>query len=142
MKRKRETNRNSDHDVRVPLEHLHDLARLEVPDVRLVVLAPRDDPLAARDAEARGDAVLCVGVPGVGLEAARGLVVPEADGAVVRGGEDVFRVGGELDVLADGVVALGEGLETLAVGGVPDAAGRGIVSWFDYYLEVMLTQIS
>jgi hypothetical protein len=57
-------------------QDLHNLARLQIPYIGIVVLAARDDPLAARDAETRGDAVLGVGVPRVGLEAARGLVVP------------------------------------------------------------------
>ena len=38
-------------------------------------------------------------MPSVGLEAFRGLVVPETNGAVVCCGEDVFGVRGELDVL-------------------------------------------
>jgi hypothetical protein len=58
------------------LKHLHDIPILQIPHIHTVVLAAGDDPLAARDAEARGDAVLGVGVPRVRLEAARGLVVP------------------------------------------------------------------
>ena len=43
------------------------------------------------------------------------------------GGEDVFGVGGELDVLADGVVSFCEGFEALAVNDAPYAAVIGVV---------------
>ena len=68
-----------------------------------MVLRPRDDPLVARDTETSGDAVLFVLVARVGFETTCGLVVPQPDGAVVCGGEDVSRVGRELDVLAGAV---------------------------------------
>ena len=90
------------------LQHLDDLARLEVPQVDLVVLAARDDPLPAGDTEARRDAELLVDVAGVGLQAARGVVVPQPDGAVVGRGEDVFGVGRELDVLASVASAMAD----------------------------------
>ena len=82
------------------LEDLHDLPALQVPQVYFAVFAARHDPLAARDAEAGGDAVLGVLVADVRLEAARGLEVPQPYRAVVGGGEDVFRVGRKLHVLA------------------------------------------
>ena len=82
------------------LEDLHDFPALQVPQVYFAVLAARHDPLAARDAEAGGDAVLGVLVTDVRLEAARGLEVPQPYRAVVGGGEDVFRVGRKLHVLA------------------------------------------
>lgn len=40
------------------IKYLHDLSALQVPQIDLAVFAPRHDPLAARDTEARGDAVL------------------------------------------------------------------------------------
>lgn len=82
------------------IQNLHDFAALQVPQVYFAVLAARHDPLAARDAEAGGDAVLGVLVTDVRLEAARGLKVPQPYRAVVRGGEYVFRVGRKLHVLA------------------------------------------
>lgn len=82
------------------LHYLYNLPRLEVPQIHFVVFAAGDNPLVTCHAETRGDAVLFVFVPGVSLQTARGLVVPETDGAVVGGGEDVTRIGGELDVLA------------------------------------------
>jgi len=39
------------------IEHLQDLSTLQVPQVDLVVFTAGHDPLAARDAEAGGDAV-------------------------------------------------------------------------------------
>jgi len=105
--------RDGHDDVSMALEDLHDLPALQVPQVYLAVLAARHDPFAARDAEAGGDAVLGVLVADVRLEAARGLEVPQPYRAVVGGGEDVFRVGRKLDVLANGVVSLGECLEAL-----------------------------
>lgn len=40
------------------IKYLHNLSALQVPQVYLAVFATRHDPLAARDAEAGGDAVL------------------------------------------------------------------------------------
>lgn len=40
------------------IKYLHDLSALQVPQIDLAVFAPRHNPLAARDTEARGDAVL------------------------------------------------------------------------------------
>jgi len=74
----------------VSFKDLDNFPGLQVPDVDLVVLAARDDPFPARDAEACGDAVLRVHVADVRLEASRGVIIPQADGAVVCGGEDVF----------------------------------------------------
>lgn len=84
------------------LEDLDDLARLEIPYIGFVIFAASYDPLTARDAEARRNAVLHVCVPCVRFQAACGLVVPQTNRAVVCRRQDVLRVGGELDVLADG----------------------------------------
>jgi hypothetical protein len=74
----------------VALKDLHDFAALQVPQVYFAVFAARDDPLAAGDAEAGGDAVLGVLVTDVGLQASRRLEVPQPYGAVVGGGKYVF----------------------------------------------------
>jgi hypothetical protein len=66
-----------------------------------MIFTPGNNPFSTRHTEARGNAVLIVDVADVGLETTRGLVVPETDGAVVGCGEDVFRVGRELDMLAE-----------------------------------------
>jgi len=42
----------------VTIKYLHNLSALQVPQVDLAIFAARHDPLAARDAEAGGDAVL------------------------------------------------------------------------------------
>ena len=52
------------------LEDLHDFPTLQVPQVDFAVFAARNDPFAARDAEAGGDAVFCVLMANVRLEAA------------------------------------------------------------------------
>jgi len=106
--------RDGHDNVSMTIEDLHDFPALQVPQVYLAVFATRHDPLAAGDAEAGGDAVLGILVADVGLQAARGLKVPQPYRAVVCGGENVFRVGRKLHVLADGIVALGEGLEALS----------------------------
>lgn len=95
------TYRTSHYDVGMSFEDLDDFARLQVPQVDLVVLAARDDPLPAGDAEARRDAEFLVDVACVRLQAAGGVVVPQPDSAVVGRGKDVLRVGGELHVLAE-----------------------------------------
>ena len=102
------------------IQNLHDFAALQVPQVYFAVLAARHDPLAARDAEAGGDAVLGVLVTDVRLEAARGLKVPQPYRAVVRGGEYVFRVGRKLHVLATMMMILSES-QISNVGGEGDA---------------------
>ena len=53
----------------VPLEYLHDLSALQVPEVDFVVFTTGDDPFAACDAEARRDAVLLIPMAHVGLQA-------------------------------------------------------------------------
>lgn len=75
------------------LQDLHDLARLQIPDVRFTVLASCDDPFPARDAEARRDAVLGIDVAGVRFQTPGGLIVPQTDGIVMGSREDVFGVG-------------------------------------------------
>ena len=84
------THRHRHYYIRMPLQHLHDLPCLQIPQIHPIILAPRNDPLPARHTKARRDAVLVVLVAGVRLEASRGLVVPQADRVVVRGGEDVL----------------------------------------------------
>ena len=71
-------------------EDLHDFPALQVPQVDLAVFAARNDPFAACDAEAGGDAVLCVLMTYVRLQAARCLEVPQSYGAVMGRGEYVF----------------------------------------------------
>lgn len=82
------------------LKDLHDFPALQVPDVHLVIFASRHDPFASRHTEASGDAIFGIRVADVGLEAARGLIIPQTDGTVVRRGQNVFGVRRELDVLA------------------------------------------
>ena len=48
-------------------KNLHDFPALQVPQVDLAILAARNDPFTAGDAEAGGDAVLCVLVADVRL---------------------------------------------------------------------------
>jgi len=72
------------------IKDLHDFPALQVPQVYLAVFAARHDPFSAGDAEASGDAVLGILVADVGLQAARGLEVPQSYRAVVRGGEDIL----------------------------------------------------
>lgn len=50
-----------------------------------MILTARNDVLSSRHAETRIDAVLCVLMANVGLQAAGGLVVPKPDRAVVCG---------------------------------------------------------
>lgn len=82
------------------IEDLHDFPTLQIPQVDFAIFAARHDPLASGDTEAGADAVLGVLVADVRLQAARRLEVPETYGTVVGGGEDVFRVGRKLHVLA------------------------------------------
>jgi hypothetical protein len=58
------------HFTLMALEDLHDFPTLQVPQVDLAIFATRNDPFAARDAEAGGDAVFYVLMADVRLEAA------------------------------------------------------------------------
>lgn len=75
------------------IKDLHDFPGLQIPQVYFAIFAAGHYPFATGDAEARADAVLGVLVTDVGLQAARCLEVPQPYGAVVGGGQYVFRVG-------------------------------------------------
>jgi hypothetical protein len=72
------------------IENLDYFPTLQVPEIDFIVFAARNDPFSTCDAKTRCNAIFRVGMARVGLEAAGGVVVPQSDGAVVRGGEDVF----------------------------------------------------
>ena len=82
-------------DVGVSLQLLDDLFGLQVPDVHQVVFAAGDDPLAARDREVGEDAVLFVLVLGVRLQALALRVVPQLQGVVQRGRQNVLACKGK-----------------------------------------------
>ena len=84
------------------IKDLHDFSSLQIPQVDFAIFAAGHDPFASGDAEASPDAVLGVLVADVGLQASRCLEVPQPYGAIVGGGEYVFRVGRKLHVLAVG----------------------------------------
>jgi hypothetical protein len=77
----------------MPLQSLHNLLRLQIPYINLLILAPTHNPLAPRDTKTAKDAVLGITVTRVSLEAFRGGVAPEAEGVVERRGQYVFAVG-------------------------------------------------
>lgn len=81
------------------LQRLCDFTTLQVPDIHLVVFTTRHDPFSARDTETGCDAVLFVFVAHVRFQTSRSVVIPEADRTVVRGRQDIFRIGRELHVL-------------------------------------------
>ena len=93
---------NNTRHTLMSLEDLNDFSTLQVPEIHFVIFAARNDPLAARNAKTRGNAEFRVGVACVRLQAAGGVVIPQTDGAVVGGGEDVLRIWRELHVLAGG----------------------------------------
>ena len=99
--------------IRVTLQLLNNLFRLQVPDVDQVVLGPGDDPLAPGDGEVSKDAILLVLVAAVRFQALAFAVVPEFEGVVEGGCEDVLAVRGELDKGDRGVVIVNKGLEAL-----------------------------
>lgn len=66
------------------LQHLNNLTALQVPDIHLLVLAARDDPFTACNAEARSDTVLRVLMPDICLQTPRRLVVPKSNRVIVR----------------------------------------------------------
>ena len=65
----------------MPVEHLHDLAGLQVPDKDLAILTSTDDILTLRRRRYKciWDAIRSINVTSVRLHTARGLVVPQPD---------------------------------------------------------------
>ena len=114
--------RRAQDDVGVSVQLLDDLFRLEVPDVDQVVLGPRNNPLSTRHGKICKNAIFFIFVPAVRFEAFAFAVVPQLEGVVECGGEDVLSVGRKLDERDRRVVVVDQGLEALAGGGVPDAA--------------------
>ena len=105
----------------MPVQLLNDLLRLQVPDVDQVVLGPRNDPLSTGHRKICEDAILFVFVAAVRFQALAFAVVPQLEGVVERGSQDVLSVGRELDEGDRRVVVVDQGLETLAGSRVPDA---------------------
>ena len=80
------------------LQNLQHLTRLQVPDIDFRIFAAADDILATGDAESSGNAVCSVRVSTIRLHTFRGLVVPEANGRILRRDQDEARVRGEGNV--------------------------------------------
>jgi len=81
---------DGNNDVLMTIKDLHGFSSLQIPQVDFAIFAARHDPFASGNAEASADAILCVLMTDVGLQAARCLEVPQPYRAVVGGGEDVF----------------------------------------------------
>lgn len=98
----REAHRNSQHHIPMAFQHLHDLTRLQVPDVHFMVLAPTYHPLRSASALFKKLTIVfgggsrtgisdkrsrytirAVRVAGVGFDAAGLLDAPEAEGRVL-----------------------------------------------------------
>lgn len=94
-----DADRNCNDDVLMTFQHLYNLSRLQIPDVRLVILAASHDPLATCHAEARRYAVLRIDVAGICFETARRLIIPQANGTIMGRRKNIFRVGRELNLL-------------------------------------------
>ena len=87
-----------------------------------VVFRSRDDPFAARDGKVGKDTVLLVLVPAVRLQALALAVVPQLQGVVEGGCQDVLAVWRELDEGHGRVVIVDQGLEALTGSRVPNPA--------------------
>lgn len=74
-------------------QSLCNFTTLQVPDVHFVVFATGHDPFSASDTEAGCDAVLFVFVAHVCFQTPGTVVIPEADRTIVRGRQDIFRIG-------------------------------------------------
>ena len=89
----------TEHHVRVALKLLHDLLRLQIPDVHLVVFATAHDPFATRDGKIGEDTVFLVFVPLIRLQTFALGVVPQLESVVQRGGQNVFAIGRKCDLV-------------------------------------------
>lgn len=74
----------------VPLEHLQNLPRLEVPDIHLRVFATTHDRLSSSYTKTCEQTIRRIGVSFVSFDAFRRLSVPKSDGGVLRHCEDKF----------------------------------------------------
>lgn len=97
------TTKMSQDDLRTGMafQCLCNFTTLQVPDIHLVVFTTGHDPFSARDTETGCDAILFVFVAHVRFQTARSVIIPEADRTIVRGRQDIFRIGRELHVLTD-----------------------------------------
>lgn len=76
----------------VTLQYLHDLTRLQVPNVRFMILASCNDPFPTRYAKACRDAVFAVNMASVRFQTSSRLIIPKTDRVVMSCGEDVFGI--------------------------------------------------
>ena len=111
----------TENDVRVPLQLLHDLLRLQVPNVDLVIFRPWDNPLSPGHRKVGKNAILFVLVTTVRFQAFAFAVVPQFESVVKRGSQYVFAVGGELDEGDGRVVVVDQSFEALPGRRVPDS---------------------
>jgi hypothetical protein len=72
------------------LQNLHDLTRLQIPNIRFVILTSRHDPFSAGNAKACRDAILGVDMADVRFQTSSGLIIPQTDSIVVGRREDVL----------------------------------------------------
>lgn len=87
--------------------------------------------LSSRNAKVGKYAIFLILVSRVGLETLAPAVVPQLEGVVQRGGQDVLAVGAELDEGHGGVVVVYQRLEALARRCVPYAT-QPVVAGGDY----------
>ena len=97
----------------------------------LVIFRSRDDPLAPGDRKVGKDAILFVLVAAVGLQTLALAVVPQLEGVVEGGCQDVLPVGRELDEGHRRVVVVDQGLEALAGCRVPNATKSVVTAGHD-----------
>ena len=82
--------------------------------VYLIVFGSRNDPLSPRDGKISKDAILFVLVPGVRLETLALAVVPQFEGVVEGGSQDVLPIRRELDERDGRVVVVDQRFQALA----------------------------
>lgn len=85
------------------IENLNDFTGLQVPDVDLVILAPRDYVFRRTMSfwqKASVDCKSLIQVPGICLDASRRLVIPKSYGRILRRRQQKFRIGRKSDMPA------------------------------------------
>jgi len=112
---------SAEYDICVPVQLLHDLLRLQVPNVDLMIFRSGDNPLSPGHRKVCKNAIFFVLVTTVRFQAFAFAVVPQFEGVVEGGSQDVFAVGGELDEGDGRVVVVDQGFEALPGRRVPDS---------------------
>lgn len=80
-------------DIRVSEQLLHYFFGLQIPNVNHVIFRAGHDPLTTGDGKIGKNAILFISMAGVGLQTFAFGVIPQLQGVVERGGQNILAIG-------------------------------------------------